>query len=205
MCEYEKLRAQNMLRNSMALQRLGVSAAYSLVNNSIANMPKSKAGKASAREHSDPSYEPEDEDKDDEDTEQGVVDKVFCDDSAYLLFYAQYTMASTYILLSYCALHEAMQVFVDAPSLGSTRNVSTCRGGPGVSKRVMAPDEQDLPARRTRQRTRELSTTDNHEGSEHDELFIVNCFAEPENQIQISNEGKSFYLQVILSTISCLI
>ncbi|TVU49106.1 hypothetical protein EJB05_00398, partial [Eragrostis curvula] len=158
--DYEKVQARNILRNSLALQRLGVSAAASLINNSIANMPKSKAGKVSACEHLDPSYEPEDdEDEDDEDTEQGVVDKVF----------------------------------IDAPSLGSTRNAGTSRGGPGVSKRVMAPDEHDRPAKRTRQRTRELSTTNEscHEGSADDELFTINGSAEPENENQIGNEGKS--------------
>ncbi|TVU14064.1 hypothetical protein EJB05_37510 [Eragrostis curvula] len=80
----------------------------------------------------------------------------------------------------------------DAPSLGSTRNVRSCHGGPGASKRVMAPDEQDHLAKRTRHKTRELSTIDKSCHSSHDDLFTANGSAEPEpeNQIQIDNEGK---------------
>lgn len=65
--DYERERAQNMMRNNQMLQRLGVSALASMLNNSNAK------GNGVAREDSGSVYEPEHE----EDIEHSVVDKVF--------------------------------------------------------------------------------------------------------------------------------
>ena len=64
--EYDKKMAQNMMRNNQVLQRLGITALASIVNNTF---PKSKG---SGPEDSGSLYDPQEN----EDSEQQEVDKV---------------------------------------------------------------------------------------------------------------------------------
>ena len=65
--EYERQRAQTMMRNNQVLRSLGVTTLASILNSSSAKK------KAAAREDSGSLYEPQDT----EGTEDDIVDKVF--------------------------------------------------------------------------------------------------------------------------------
>ena len=65
--EYERQRAQTMMRNNQVLRSLGVTTLASILNSSSAKK------KAAALEDSDSLYEPQDT----EGTEDDVVDQVF--------------------------------------------------------------------------------------------------------------------------------
>ncbi|KAK3160866.1 hypothetical protein QOZ80_1BG0066120 [Eleusine coracana subsp. coracana] len=118
-----RLRNQNILRNSLALQRLGVSAASSLLKSTIA---KSNKKKPSAREDSGSFFEPEDSED------------------------------------------------IDQVSSESTMNDGSHIGVTRLSKRVMAPNEkEEQPTRRTRQRTRELSISENDTTSTPEDAMVA--------------------------------
>lgn len=61
LCEYEKIRAENMMRNNQLLQRLGVNALASMVNNTRAR------SKDDSHEQSGSLYNPQDNEGSDQD------------------------------------------------------------------------------------------------------------------------------------------
>jgi len=98
--EYEKERAQNMIRNNQVMRSLGVCALTSLLGGSSAQIKS----KDSVPEHSGSLYEPNDND----DIEEGVVDKVYpvleCNYYScysifmYYPFVLSFDVTSTYIM-----------------------------------------------------------------------------------------------------------
>ena len=65
--EYERVRAETIMRNNRVFQSLGINATKDILNKTTA------AKKAMARENSGSLYDPRDSDG----SEEGVVDKVF--------------------------------------------------------------------------------------------------------------------------------
>ena len=65
--EYERVRAETIMRNNHEFQSLGINATKDILNKTTA------AKKAMARENSGSLYDPRDSDG----SEEGVVDKVF--------------------------------------------------------------------------------------------------------------------------------
>ncbi|WVZ49375.1 hypothetical protein U9M48_000742 [Paspalum notatum var. saurae] len=147
--DYEKMRAQLMMRNNRKLQSLGVTALASIMNNNAQN------SKPSASKDLDPLYNPRD---DDEYMAEDIPDKE-SDDTA------------------------------------TRMNVSTAGAATRLTKRVLAPQEQDQIARITRRRTRELSatneeggngtTTNEQEGFIEAALVSANCPTQLEDENQM--------------------
>ncbi|TVU18735.1 hypothetical protein EJB05_34847, partial [Eragrostis curvula] len=130
--EYEKERAENIMRNNQMLKSLGVTALASLVNSSHGK-GRGWAAEQSRLHESDRKNE-----------------------------------------------HMADKVSGSEHDLELTRNTSM----PAGSKRVMVLDEEDPPARRTRQRTRAAE-----EGLQDDALVVADLPTELD-QIEMCNEGK---------------
>jgi hypothetical protein len=91
-----------------------------------------------------------------------------------------------------------MQDLVPEVNKSSTQSACTSTGGSRTSKRVMAValQEQDLPPRITRQRTRELDSTpkdttlEPQDDSTADGLMTANANTETNNQNELTTEGK---------------
>ena len=170
------------------LQSLGVSKLVSIINGSIAAMHKQIS-----REDSDSSYEPE---GDMEDSEHGLVDKVFATTLIWIISCCILFRIITHL----CSNSNDMQV--------SERNTTVSSGAARRSKRVyMPPVDQDQITRITRQKTRQLLSTgdglqDTPTNTAQEDAIAALSPNQAADQTEMCNEGKK---ALLLSDETCFI
>jgi len=157
--EYEHSRNEEIMKNNQELERLGIKTLVPIVNNTSVER-KGKDHEVSGSLYTGQESGQESEDCEDEE----VISKVpsllsICLFVLYCFLLCVSMLFSKFGANSACFFlpNEALQVANAAHTKNPTRSGNTSVRGTKASKRVVAPLEQDVPNKVTRQKTRDLA------------------------------------------------